>query len=290
MSDMQQIDYIKAALVIIDPQNCFMDIPDMPLSVVGATADMARLQNHVRHYIPAGLYEQVYITLDTHPADHISHAVRWVDQNGNHPAPFTIITPDDFKAGIWRATDPADQAWQGEYLRRLTRLHCIWPVHGQKGQSEQWIYYPLWRVIHEMGNPNGSPGLDEYVQFNYVEKGMHRDVEQFGVFGADVPFPGAPETDINLELIREISRHPEIVFAGEASSHCVMDSVNQFLANVPEADWKKVVVLRDCMSPVPQPPGGPDFPAMAEFWFAGLQTKGVRVMKVADYEVSKLAA
>lgn len=290
MSDMTRQNYSKAALVIIDPQNCFMDVPGMPLSVVGATADMARLQSHMWGYIPAGLYEQVYITLDTHPVDHISHAVRWVDQSENHPVLFTIITAAEFEAGVWRATDPADQSWQSEYLRRLSRPHCIWPVHGQKGQFEQWICHPLWRAIHEMGNPNNTSGLDEYVQFNYIEKGMHRDVEQFGVFGADVPFPGAPETEINLALIQEINQHGEVVFAGEASSHCVMDSVSQFLAHVPEADWKKVVVLRDCMSPVPQPPGGPDFPAMAEAWFADLQTKGVRVMKVADYEASKLAA
>jgi nicotinamidase-related amidase len=260
----------------------------MPLSVVGATADMVRLQNHMCDYIPAGLYEQVYITLDTHPVDHISHTVRWVDQKGNHPAPFTIITAAEFEAGVWGATDPAEQTWQGVYLRSLSRPHCIWPVHGQKGQFEQRIFNPLWRVIHEMGNPNNTPGLDEYVRFNYVEKGMHRDVEQFGVFGADVPYPDAPETNINTKLIREINQYSEVVFAGEASSHCVMDSVNQFLANVPDADWQKVVVLRDCMSPVPQPPGGPDFPALAEAWFAKLQAKGVRVMNVADYEATIL--
>lgn len=290
MSVMTQSDYTKAALVIIDPQNCFMDIPGMPLSVVGATADMARLASHMRKHIRQGLYEQVYVTLDTHPLDHISHAMRWVDQNGNHPALFTIITSDEYEAGMWCASADADQIWQGEYLKRLSRPHCIWPVHGQKGQIEHGICYELGSSIHEMGNPNGSPGLDEYVPFTYVEKGMHREVEQFGVFGADVPYPGAPETDINQSLIDDINRYSEIVFTGEASSHCVMDSVNQFLANVPEADWSKVVVLRDCMSPVPQPPGGPDFPAMAEFWFAGLETKGVRVVNVADYEVSKLAA
>ena len=285
MSDMAQKNFANAVLVIIDPQNCFMDIPDMPLSVVGATADMARLADHLRSSL-LSQYGRVYITLDTHPSDHISHAVRWVDAQGNHPAVFTIITSADYEAGVWRAALPSDQSWQGEYLHHLTRPHCIWPVHGQKGSLEWHLCNEISSVLNDYLTGRGPDPFEHKVV--YVEKGMHRDVEQFGVFGADVPYPDAPETNINTKLIREINQYSEVVFAGEASSHCVMDSVNQFLANVPDADWKKVVVLRDCMSPVPQPPGGPDFPALATDWFAKLQAKSVRVMNVADYEATIL--
>lgn len=271
------------ALVIIDPQNCFMDQPGMPLPVAGATDDMVRLANHLYRFGFEGWYDSIYVTLDTHPVDHISHAVRWIDIAGNHPAPFTIITPEAYRTGVWRATLASDQAWQGEYLELLKRPHCIWPVHGQKGAYEHQVCPELLRVFYRPSRPGGGNRIDDYANLVFVEKGMHRDTEQFGVFGANVPFPGAPETKINQVLIDEIDTHNEIIFAGEASSHCVMDSVNQFLAHVSEHDWHRVVVLRNCMSPVPQPPGGPDFPALAEAWFADLQTKGIRVMGVADY-------
>jgi nicotinamidase-related amidase len=273
-------------MAIIDPQNCFMDIEGMPLSVVGATADMRRLAQHLAHIGMMGYYNSTYITMDTHPLDHISHASRWVGRDGNPPAPFTIITPADYEAGVWRAANDADALWQGEYLRRLTRPHCIWPIHGQPGSNEHALYNDIARLISGPSYPGSRYDLTEYSTVQIIAKGMHRDVEQFGVFGADVPYPGAPETEINQALIDDINRHDEIVVAGEASSHCVMDSVNQFMAHVPQADWRKLVILRDCMSPVPQPPGGPDFPALAESWFKELTEKGVRVTTVAAYQAN----
>ncbi len=273
---------LTRGLVIIDPQNCFMDLPGMPLSVLGATKDMDRLAAHLKRFGWDGRYERVYVTVDTHPLDHISHAVRWVDADGNHPASFTIITAEAYEAGIWRAAQASDAAWQGEYLRRLSRPHCIWPVHGQAGEDEYLVYQGLSDVLISQ---EPDTFLNSQVgALKMVYKGMHRDVEQFGAFGADVPYPGAPETEINQKLIDSINQLDEVVFAGEASSHCVMDSVNQFLTHVSQSDWQKVVVLRDCMSPVPQPPGGPDFPAMAEAWFLYLQNHGVRVQTLADYE------
>ncbi len=275
----------SVAMVIIDPQNCFMDIEGMPLQVAGATVDMERLATHLYRGGTMGHYKNVYITMDTHPLDHISHANRWVGRDGKLPAPFTIITAADYEAGVWRAANDADAAWQGEYLRRLTRPHCIWPVHGQSGSLEHALHPWIASSIPGQNYQGGRYHPIEY-SVHIIKKGMHRDVEQFGVFGADVPYPGAPETEINQALIDAINQHDEIVVAGEASSHCVMDSVNQFMAHVPQADWRKLVILRDCMSPVPQPPGGPDFPALAEAWFKELSNKGVCVTTVAAYQAN----
>lgn len=252
-------------LVIIDPQNCFMDLPAAPLPVTGAVIDMERLAVFVR--LHRSVIDKVFVSLDTQPYDHIGHANRWVDADGNHPAPFTPITYEECMAGKWRAANPADQAWQLEYLKRLIRTHYIWPVHGQKPTWEWQVYEPL---AFEL-NTNGR------MKVSYIEKGMHRDVEQFGMFGAEVPFPGAPETDINHALIAEIDAYERVIFAGQAASHCVMDSVKQFLEHMPSQDSSKVVLLKDCMSPVSK------FEQAAADWLADMSRQGLQVISAIDF-------
>ena len=256
---------LRTALVIIDPQNCFMDLPQAPLPVVGAAQDMERLAMFVR--LRRAIIDKVFVSLDTHVPDHISHAVRWIDAEGNQPGPFTVITYEDCLAGTWRATNPADQAWQTEYVRRLDRLHIIWPVHGQKPAWEWKLYEHLAAEL----NTNGR------MQVSYIEKGTHRDVEQFGMFGAEVPFPGAPETYIDHSLISEIDSYDRVIFAGEASSHCVMDSVKQFLEHMPSQDPTKVVLLRDCMSPVTS------FEQQVTDWLNEMDAIGAQVTNVYDF-------
>ncbi len=257
---------VSTVLVIIDPQNCFMDLPAAPLSVPGAVIDMERLAVFVR--LHRSTIDKVFVSLDTQPYDHIGHANRWVDADGNHPAPFTPITYEECLQGKWRAANPADQAWQLEYLKRLTRTHYIWPVHGQKPTWEWQIYEPL---AFEL-NSNGR------MRVSYIEKGMHRDVEQFGMFGADVSFPGAPETYINHTLIKEIDAYDRVIFAGQAASHCVMDSVKQFLEHMPSQNPMKVVLLHDCMSPVAT------FEEFASDWLDDMDAIGVRVTSSIDFQ------
>ncbi len=63
--------------------------------------------------------------------------------------------------------------------------------------------------------------------------------------------------------------------AGEASSHCVLETVKQIANNIGIEHVKKFHVIRDCMSPVAQVPGGPDFPALADAFFRDMETKGM---------------
>jgi len=272
---------LRRVALIIDPQNMFMPIPGMPLSVQGADKDMQRLASYIENML--NWYDAIVVTLDTHPADHIAHPIRWQNKNREIPDPFTVITSAEYENGDWLAMNAPDAAWQGEYLKRLEatgRVHTIWPPHGNKDDIQYEVFRPLKQALRKWEHASGK-----WVQ--YVAKGMHRDTEQFGVFAADVPIDGALETHVNMELIDYINSAKEIDVFGEASSHCAMDSVNQLLANIPQADWGKISVFRDTMSPVAavtHPTTGEvivDFPALAEKWFSELETKGVRVTKVA---------
>jgi nicotinamidase-related amidase len=66
-----------------------------------------------------------------------------------------------------------------------------------------------------------------------------------------------PEYDtnnyINLDFLNKLESYDKIVVAGEAKSHCVLESIKQILeyhASRPEIT-KKIYILEDCMSPIP---------------------------------------
>lgn len=65
-------DRIRRALVIVDVQNDFCDVPGAPLPVAGGAALARRISDHVRD--SAGLYAAVVATRDWHidPGDHFS--------------------------------------------------------------------------------------------------------------------------------------------------------------------------------------------------------------------------
>lgn len=270
-------------LTIIDPQNCFMDLAEpMPLPVSGAVQDMKRLADVIAKY-PAH-YDEIIVTLDTHSRHHIAHACRWVNADGKNPNPFTIITHQQMLDGDWQAANSADQAWQLEYLKRLEatgREHTIWPVHGQFDQYEWQVFEPLRLALSEWETNTGK-------SVRYVRKGMHPDTEQFGVFVANVPIDDAPETHFNWPLANFIRQFDAQDFAGEASSHCVLDSVNQYVKVLEPVERARVTVYRDAMSPVAaviNPETGEvivDFPATAEAWLASLPAQGITVTTIAE--------
>lgn len=261
------------ALLIIDPQNCFMDLPGAPLPVAGATADMRRVAGLILENPEA--FDAIYVSQDLHPADHIAHAVRWKNWEGKHPDPFTIISYEDVLHGIWSAANAADQAWQLEYTRLLAKVSnravCIWPVHGQADTWEQRVVDDLHHALNHY----------EYVtdrKVSFCQKGLHRDTEQYGLFAADVPIYGAPETFLNVALIDEIDAYDEKFVCGEASSHCVMDSFNQIGAHVGMERLSTYTLISDCMSPVGRVPDGPDFPRLAGEWQLEMASYGVNLI------------
>src|SRR5690349_7072729 len=96
-------DQTKSWLMLIDVQNTFC-IPDFELYVGGrsgrgAVEDNARLCEFI--YRNLGTITQVTATMDTHMSMQVFHAIFFVDQNGNHPAPYTDIHLSDLRDGKW---------------------------------------------------------------------------------------------------------------------------------------------------------------------------------------------
>ena len=62
-----------------------------------------------------------------------------------------------------------------------------------------------------------------------------------------------PDNYIDTALLNLIEQHDEIYIAGEAASHCVLESVSQIVehfADRPEIT-ARITILKDCMSSIP---------------------------------------
>ncbi len=231
----------RVVLLIIDAQYDFCD-PAGALFVPGAIEDVERLAALVTR--SGSEIDHIIVTLDTHHVLDIAHPGFWQDANGKPPVPFTGITLADVEAGIWQPVYEAD--YVKEYIRQLEAQgefqHYIWPEHCLVGTRGAALAEPLAVALR---------GWSQRVQKNYaaVMKGLHPLAEHFGVFQAQIPVPGAPETGLNQPLLDDLARFNQIWLAGEARSHCVATSLHQLLRHVPELA-KKITLLTDCTSNV----------------------------------------
>ncbi len=276
---------LKVHLVGVDPQNDFMGNDDgSPLSeklegggtrtaslaVKGAVGDMRRAAAMIRRLGPK--IADMHVTLDSHHTMHIAHPDMWIGADGKPPGPFTIITKADVRDRIWRARNPEHQQRMAAYVAALEDsgkfLHCIWPPHCRIGTWGHNVYSELEAALTEW--ERSYMGV-----VNYVTKGSAVWTEHFGAVMAQVPDPKDPSTQLNGDFIKTLQEADLIGFYGEAKSHCVKTTFEQVVEYIGDEHVRKLVLITDCMSPVPAAPGTPDFPAIGEQFLKDMQARGV---------------
>ncbi len=80
-------------------------------------------------------------------------------------------------------------------------------------------------------------------------KGQDPLSEMYGVIRPEYDTKGF----INLEFLNKLEKFDKIIIAGEAKSHCVLESIKQiveYYKSRPEIT-KKIYILEDCMSSIP---------------------------------------
>ncbi len=97
-------DNFKIGLIAIDVQNTFC-IPGFELFVaghsgIGAVEDNKRFCEFIYHNL--GVINHITATMDTHRAMQIFHPSFLVNNQGEHPAPYTLVTYEDVKQGKWK--------------------------------------------------------------------------------------------------------------------------------------------------------------------------------------------
>lgn len=270
---------MKVQLFVIDPQNDFIGTDKgeplagrATLPVKGGVGDMKRLSKMIAR--TRRKLDDVIVTLDSHRPIDVAHPAMWIDRDGQHPKPFTIISSADVRAGIWQPRLPALRARMIRYTETLEAagqyLLLIWPEHCLIGTWGHNVFEDLMAELLEWERR-------EFANVEYVTKGTNPYTEHYGGLLAEVPDPDDPSTQLNTRVIRALQDADVIGIAGEASSHCVRATVTQIVDNIGADHLKKIHLVTDCMSPVPAAPGTPDFPAIAAAFLKDMEARGLHL-------------
>lgn len=244
---------MKKILVIIDPQNDFMDTERSALRVKGASADMARLSSLIEKGVnnpkDALTFDEIVVTLDSHASYGVERTTFWQNAAGLEVDPFTQVTPEIMKSG---EVTPRDPSLYTETLEMLTQLQerrgvpmTIWPVHCVVGTWGHAIDETLAKALAQWEHETKRA-------VRYIFKGQSPMTEHFSAIGAEVQIPSDSRTHTNHELLAFLGQgQHDIWVAGEASSHCVRFTVEDIWNSMPKDKRNRIALLSDCMSAVP---------------------------------------
>ena len=258
----------KICLLCVDPQMDFTN-PTGKLFVKGADKDMERLAKMIKRI--KGDIEEAIVTVDQHRSLHIAHPIWWVDANGNHPNPFTLITEADVigKNPKWKAFNPGYQQRSIEYVQALAKnnryILNVWPPHCLISSIGATVHPDVFNALCEWEN-------EFFAAVNYVTKGSNIFTEHYSFLLSDVFDPEDPKTGLNTDLIKTLQDFDVIAISGEASSHCVASGILDVANNFGEENIKKFVYLEDTCSPVP------GFEKNAEDFVNSMTKRGMKVM------------
>jgi nicotinamidase-related amidase len=288
-------DKFKIALVLIDVQNTFC-IPDFELYVggrsgTGAVDDNIRLVEFI--YRNLGAISHISLTLDTHLATQIFHPIFLVDENGEHPAPYTLVTHEDIQGGRWRfnaiIADDLDietgygQSLLEHYTAQLAKKEkfelTIWPYHAMLGG----IGHALVSAVEEA---NFFHTIARSSKPDFEIKGSNPLTEHYSAIGPEVLTgpDGEQLGEKSDKMFKKVRKYDAVIFAGQAKSHCVAWTVSDLLDQIMDADpglASKVYLLEDCCSPVVVP-GAIDYTDQAEADFVRFAEAGVHIVRSTE--------
>ncbi|HYZ76731.1 MAG TPA: hypothetical protein VE596_05090 [Gaiellaceae bacterium] len=288
-------DRFRTCLLAVDVQNTFC-LPDFELYVAGrsgtgAVDDNRRLCEFVYRNLDS--ITQVVSTLDTHQAMQIFHGIFLVDDEGRHPAPYTLVSAEDVENGRWRANAAAAAALglDPEYVQRHVVHYARALKQGAKYDLTIWPYHAmLGSVGHAL-----VPAVEEALFFHTVArlsqpafqvKGQNPLTEHYSVLGPEVTTgpDGERIGEKNTVLVNTLLEFDAVVIAGQAKSHCVAWTIADLLEapGVREQQLaERVYLLEDCTSPVVVP-GVVDYTDDADAAFARFAEAGMHIVRSTE--------
>ncbi len=267
-------DKQKVHLVIIDMQIDFCHA-NGTLFVPGAGEDIRHTIEFI--YNNAERITNITCSLDSHLPHQIFHPAWWADKNGNHPAPFTLISYEEIKKGMWRPLVAPERSIN--YVKTLEeqakKMLTIWPYHVMMGGIGNALDPELWTAViwHSLARKT---------QPTWLTKGSIPLTEHYSIIQPEVPVPDHPLGGKNKAFLDTLEDADIVVIAGEAESHCVLETVEDLVedfSSKPNA-LQKIYLLRDCTSPVVHP--DIDFHGIAMKRFAQFERQGVNFINSTD--------
>jgi nicotinamidase-related amidase len=283
-------DTFRLCLLAVDVQNTFC-IPGFELFVAGrsgtgAVDDNRRLCEFL--YRNLGTITQVFPSLDTHQAMQVFHAIWLVDEHGNHPAPYTLVSAADVESGRWRANPAVAEALgiELDYAERHLAHYTRQLAEGGKYDLTIWPYHAM---LGGIGHALVS-AVEEAVFFHSVArhsqpefqvKGDNPLTEHYSMLGPEVT--EGPDGDglggMNRALVEKLLTFDAVVVAGQAKSHCMAWTIDDLLEERGLAE--QTYLLEDCTSPVVVP-GVVDYTDEADAAFERYADAGMHVVRSTD--------
>ncbi len=288
-------DTFKICLVAVDLQNTFC-IPEFELYVggrsgTGAIDDNRRLCEFI--YRNLDVITEICPTMDTHQPIQIFHSIFLVNDQGEHPAPYTLISEEDIEKGIWkfnpkvsRSLQVSEDYGQRHLLHYAKKLKqgakydlTIWPYHAMLGGIGHALVASVEEAIF-------FHSIVRNCQPNFQIKGNEPLTEHYSVLGPEVQEgpDGKPLARKNMSFIEHLLQFDAVVIAGQAKSHCVAWTIDDLLEDIYVRDKKladKVYLLEDCTSPVVVP-GVIDYTDQANGAFQRFADAGMHVVRSTD--------
>jgi nicotinamidase-related amidase len=285
-------DSFRVCLLAVDVQNTFC-VPGFELFVsgrsgTGAVDDNRRLCEFI--YRNLGTITQILPSLDTHHAMQVFHAIWLVDEQGNHPEPYTLVSPEDVEAGRWRVNEAVAEALGigADYAVRHLTHYTRRLAAGGKYNLTTWPYHALLggighALVSSVEEAMFFHGVCRYSPPEFQVKGDNPLTEHYSMLGPEVT--EGPDGDrlggMNTELIEKLLGFDAVVVAGQAKSHCLAWTIDDLLADDDVRERRlaeRTYLLEDCTSPVVVP-GVVDYTDEADAAFERYAAAGMNVVR-----------
>ncbi|MEJ2655923.1 MAG: hypothetical protein P8012_01845 [Desulfobacterales bacterium] len=288
-------DTLRICLLLVDVQNTFC-IPEFELFVGGrsgtaAVDDNNRLCEFI--YRNLDVITQVCPTMDTHQAIQIFHSIFLVNEKGDHPAPYTLISAQDVEKGFWKFNPEIakslkiDVAYGQKFLRYYTRKLkeggkydlTIWPYHAMLGGIGHALVSSVEEAVF-------FHSIARYSLPDFQVKGRNPLTENYSVLSPEVLDDGEGNqiAQKNTGFIDKLLEFDAVIIAGQAKSHCMAWTIDDLLREIEFVDKRlaeKVYLLEDCTSPVVIP-GVVDYTDDADAAFQRFSDAGMHVIRSTD--------
>ncbi|MGA8178821.1 MAG: hypothetical protein WB792_02100 [Desulfobacterales bacterium] len=288
-------DTFRICLLLVDVQNTFC-IPEFELFVGGRSGNAAVEDNkRVCEFIYRHLdvITRICPTMDTHQTMQIFHSIFLIDEKGEHPAPFALISAQDVEQGIWKFNPKVaqslniDETYGQNFLRHYTRRLkeggkydlTIWPYHAMLGG----IGHALVSAVEEAVFFHG---IARYGVPDFQVKGSNPFTENYSVLSPEVLDDGDGNqiAQKNTGFIAKLLEFDAVIIAGQAKSHCVAWTIDDLLREIESSDKKlaeKVYLMEDGTSSVVIP-GVVDYTDQGDAAFQRFADAGMHIFRSTD--------
>jgi nicotinamidase-related amidase len=247
-------------------------------------------------YANLGLITEFVPTMDSHVPQQVFFPTAHLTADDTYVQPNTVITAEAYQKGVYRPNPEMAVALDVSlaWLQKQFTYYCeeleksgkyslyIWPFHTMLGSDG----HPLIGIVEEArlfhSFVRGAANLPEI-------KGGNPLTEHYSVFCPEVTITwdgqAIPGAQRNTRLLERLMKSDIVAIGGLASSHCVKESIADFLKWIRTQDpalAKKVYIMEDCTAPVVIPPAGIDFTDQADQALQEFRDAGMNVVRSTD--------